>query len=58
MCGEWSIVARTGWSESVTLQLGSIHPMLSSYGINNIKSYVGLLYLELKSRSLSVTTIC
>ena len=49
---------RTGWLESVTLQLGPIHPMLSSYVINNIKSYVGLLYLELKSRSLSVTTIC
>ena len=48
----------TGWLESVALQLGPIHPMLSSYVINNIKNYVGLLYLELKSRSLSVTTIC
>ena len=49
---------RTGWLESVTLQLCPIHPMLSSNVINNSKSYVGLLYLELKSRSLSGTIIC
>ena len=52
---------RTGWLESVTIQLGPIHPMLSSYVINNIKSYTcrpnALLYLEFKSRSLSVTTM-
>ena len=45
---------RPAWLESVTLQLGPIHPMLSSYVINNIKSYVGLLYLELnRDRSQS-----
>ena len=44
---------RTGWLESVTLQLGPtrLHPMLSSYVINNIKSYVGLLYIRDRSQS-------